>query len=212
MNCTNTGVFNLQGALHGMRNPMNSWSKSDSYYNDNGDYTIGPNDLDLATKLVNAGSEHRKFLRQIFVTVDITAPLYIWSELDTYKVGTTANSQSTMHKLKDTSISMECFETGDMTSIQGFDEIRDTFIQALEGLRLEFQRTKDTRYWKEMKRWLPSAWLQTRTWTADYEVLRNIYYQRKNHRLVEWQVICRWIETLPYAQEFIIGKPIETTN
>lgn len=212
MKCTCSEVFNFEGAIRGMRNPMNSWSKSDSFYDKDGKYVLGPNDLDLASRLVNAGPEHRKFLRQIFVSVDITAPLYIWSELDTYKINTTANSQSTMHKLKDTPITLECFETGDLNSILGFDEVRDNFIQALENLRQQFKSTGDARYWKEMKRWLPSAWLQTRTWTANYEVLRNIYHQRKNHRLIEWQSICRWIESLPYAEEFIIGKPKDTTN
>jgi alpha-mannosidase len=205
MKCTHSEVFNFEGAIRGMRNPKNSWDRSDSYY-ENGVYILGPNDLQLATALISGGSEHRKFLRQIFVSVDITAPLYIWSELDTYKVGTTADSQSTMHKLKDSPITLEGFEIEDLSNIKGFDEIRDSFIEALEWLRQMYNSTKDPAYWKEMKRWLPSAWLQTRTWTGNYEVLRSIYHQRKNHRLIEWQVICRWIESLPYAKELIIGN------
>ena len=178
-----------------------------------GEYAfLGPKDMDLATRLIKAGPEHRKFLRQIFVSVDVTAPLYWWKEMDTYKLGTVANSTSTMHKLASTPITMECFETDDM-DIQNLaiddseanirHELEMT-INFLEQLRLKYNETKDKRYWKELVRWLPNGWLQTRTWTANYEVLRNIYHQRKDHKLTEWHQFCEWIEALPYAKQLII--------
>ena len=212
--CTN--VYNIDGALRGMRNPLNSWAKSDSQWvyenpRDSGHYEIGPNDMDLARRLINGGSEHRKFLRQIFVSVDITGPLYWWKELDTYKVGTTANSTSTMHKLASTPITKECFEMDDYCGdkLDLIDEARfgwrmESFLDDLEQLRLIYLETKDKRYWKELVRWLPNGWLQTRTWTANYEVLRTIYHQRQGHKLTEWNAFCKWVETLPYAKELII--------
>jgi hypothetical protein len=220
-----TQVFNFDGALRGMRNPMNSWEKSDSNfywrYGEQPFYHIGENDMNLAKRLIAGGTEHRKFLRQIMVSVDITAPLYWWKEFDTYKVGTTANSTSTMHKLASTPITLDCFETGDYTALN--DEILkvpseggcchelftlnegvDLFIQMLENLRLKYLETKDKRYWKELIRWLPNGWLQTRTITMNYENLRSMYHQRENHKLTEWHSFCDWVKTLPYAQEFII--------
>lgn len=176
---------------------------------------IGPNDMKLAQTLIKAGPEHRKFMRQIFVSVDITAPLYIWKELDTYKVGTVANSTSTMHKLTSKPITLDCFEIDDMPSslknwhdnVTGWDfdfnKVLSTQVSCLEGLRQKYLETKDIRYWKELVRWLPESWLQTRTWTCNYEILLNICKQRKGHKLTEWKSFIQWARTLPYAQEFI---------
>ena len=218
-------VFNFEGALRGMRNPLNSWSKSDSKiaweYGETPRYEIGPNDMDLARRLIVGGSEHRKFLRQIMVSVDITAPLYWWKEFDTYKVGTTANSTSTMHKLASTPITRECFEMDDYQDLpietlyynedseEPFydyhtDGFIDELVESLERLRVKYNETKDKRYWKELIRWLPNGWLQTRTVTMNYENLRSMYHQRENHKLVEWHAFCDWVATLPYAKEFII--------
>lgn len=267
MKFENIKVFNFEGALRGMRNPKNSWNKSDSFFglvnidyseNDfdvaytwaesvmedeedegkkdeiakhydewlikNGlldiDYNqqvanvafIGPDDMRLARQLIAAGSEHRKFLRQIVVTVDITAPLFWWKEADTYKVGTTANSTSTMHKLTDKPITLSCFETGDYCPeiITSGEEV-NYLIQFLEGLRQKYKATKDKRYWKELVRWLPESWLQTRTITLSYENIRNMVHQRSNHKLVEWSKeegeeidsFIKFAHTLPYSNEFI---------
>ena len=164
---------------------------------------IGKNDLDLAQRMIKAGTPNDKFLRQIFVSVDITAPLYWWKEMDTYKIGTTANSTSTMHKLATTPITFDCFETDDMDK----DIARDFPYHILcycEELRLKYLETKDIKYWKELIRWLPESWLQTRTWTANYSILRNIYHWRKNHKLIEWASFCNWISQLPYANELIL--------
>ncbi len=266
MKFENIKVFNFEGALRGMRNPKNSWDKSDSFFGlvnidddehdfdvayawansamrgeenedkkdeiaedcdkwlmKNGlldiDYNhqvanvafIGPNDMKLAKQLIAAGSEHRKFLRQIMVTVDITAPLFWWKEADTYKVGTTANSTSTMHKLTDKPITLECFEIGDYCpNIATKGEV-DYFIHFLEGLRLKYLATKDKLYWKELVRWLPESWLQTRTITLSYENVRNMVHQRDHHKLIEWSKtdgkkidsFIKFAQTLPYANEFI---------
>ena len=220
MKFENTQVMNFEGALRGMRNPLESWAKSDSKiawdYGDMPYYSIGPNDMDLAKRLIAGGGEHRKFMRQIFVSVDITAPLYWWKEFDTYKVGTTANSTSTMHKLASKPITLDCFEIDDYDSnllisepeygdkempFYGFVE---NLIEGLEELRQRYNETKDKRYWKELVRWLPNGWLQTRTVTMNYENLRNMYHQRDHHKLTEWHSFCDWVKTLPYAQEFII--------
>ena len=275
MEFKNTSIMNFEGALRGMRNPLNSWAKSDSVFdiycvhedfdvvdevaglwankalenvvddneeNYDKEYEekydefhswlwaegvtsigtdhhyqvniIGPNDMGLAKRLIAAGTEHRKFLRQIFVSVDITAPLYWWKEADTYKVGTTANSTSTMHKLASTPITLECFETddydGDLVYFDSDDSFLDvndmtsSLIGDLESLRQKYNETKDKRYWKELIRWLPNGWLQTRTVTMNYENLRSMYHQRKNHKLTEWHSFCEWVESLPYAKDFII--------
>ena len=216
-------VFNFEGALRGMRNPMASWHRTDSKVvgdcYDNMEFEIGPNDMDLAQRLINAGGEHRKFLRQIFVSVDITAPLYWWKEFDTYKIGTTANSTSTMHKLASTPITLDCFEIDDYQDVI-IDEINhdpwtnklkveqhvEEIIHFLEHLRQLYNETKDKRYWKELIRWLPESWLQTRTVTMNYENLRNMYHQREHHKLTEWHSFCHWVESLPYATEFITDK------
>ena len=215
-------VFNFEGAFRGMRNPMNSWDKSDSKrvyesWHDvsGGEYVIGENDLSLAQRLIKGGSEHRKFLRQIMVSVDITAPLYWYKEFDTYKVGTTANSTSTMHKLTSQPITIDCFEIDDLSEHLiwtcendlpwGIQSTVKTFIQALEDLRRMYLETKDKRYWKELVRWLPESWLQTRTVTMNYENIRNMYFQRKNHKLTEWsKSFIEWVESLPYAKELIM--------
>ena len=278
MKFENTAVFNFEGALRGMRNPMNSWDKSDSefgiycehedsisedVYNvanawaeyelqntnfateedydkefdriSDAKYTwlwqqgaaligidhhytldlIGPKDMNLAKRLIAGGTEHRKFLRQIMVSVDITAPLFWWKEFDTYKVGTTANSTSTMHKLASTPITLECFETDDYDDsipflrICNIDEdapigtFVDDLIADLEDLRQKYLETKDKRYWKELIRWLPNGWLQTRTVTMNYENLRSMAHQRMGHKLSEWRSFLEWANTLPYAKELI---------
>lgn len=270
MKFENTKTSNFQGAFRGMRNPLESWNQSDSYFgitsfqetdpisqiavlwtdktdlpwgskeyydkidqyfdwllnncvlNINMDEDvaelacIGPKDMDLAKRLVAAGTSDSKFLRQIGVSVDITAPLYFWKQFDTYKVGTVANSTSTMHKLSSTPIDISCFETDDFAKdevlFSAIDEehpalkikdLADTFIIYCEALRCKYNQTKDKKYWKELIRWLPNGWLQTRTVTLNYAVLRNIYFQRKNHRLSEWHTFCDWVNTLPYAADLI---------
>lgn len=206
-----TDVWGFEHAIRGARNPMNSWDRSDSYFceKEKDTYYLGEKDLDLAQRLIKGGSEHRKFMRQIMVSVDITAPLYWFKEFDTYKIGTTANSTSTMHKLASTEITIECFETDDAQDLPDSEDeefVRDfaaTTIASLEYLRDRFNETKDMRYWKELVRWLPESWLQTRTVTLNYEILRNIYFQRKGHKLTEWHTFIDWINGLPYAKELI---------
>ena len=220
MKFENTEVWGFKHALRGMRNPLESWDKSDTFINGNcgtdcscencsqtEGIEIGERDLFLMQKLIKAGSEHRKFLRQIFVAVDITAPLYFFKELDTYKVGTVANSTSTMHKLASTPITIDCFEMGDFTPlIDNFkiDLSWQTIVTYLEQLRQKYNETKDKRYWKELIRLLPESWLQKRTITMNYENILNMYRQRKNHKLAEWsKSFCDWVKTLPYAEELI---------
>ena len=282
MKFENTEVFNFEGAFRGMRNPLESWRFSDSFFgliNPECDFSeqdvadewlekennerieqgkepwsidaenyydydkvldnysawlldsgtlreynfirdvayLGPNDLELAQKLIIAGSEHCKFMRQIFVSVDITAPLYWWKEFDTYKVGTTANSTSTMHKLTAAPITKEMFEFNDDSdnivvsqgkSINGewelvFTDYIDDIINMCENLRLKYLETQDKSYWRALVQILPNAFLQTRTVSFSYANLRNIYFQRRNHKLKEWHQFCNWIATLPYAKELI---------
>ena len=275
MKFENTQVFNIEGALRGMRNPLDSWKKSDSsfgifsyepnddgwdiaeaYYgdsnwrnsedpeeikeaeneideiqqwlieegihwdkdNEHGTWTyIGPNDMGLAQRLISAGPEHRKFLRQIMVSVDITAPFYWWKEFDTYKVGTVANSCSTMHKLASYPIDIDNFEIEDFNPDLIFwtddngdspvdyevkDHIEDHMF-FLEKLRQKYLETKDKRYWKELVRWLPEGWLQKRTVTMNYENLRSMRNQRAHHKLTEWNSFCDWVDSLPYAEDLI---------
>ena len=204
--------MNFKGAFRGLRNPLESWEKSDSYFDGEVGH-IGPKDLNLAQRMIKAGDSDSKFLRQIFVSVDITAPLYWWKEADTYKIGTTANSTSTMHKIASTPITIDCFEIDDLDETLNVDDswyyIKDyitDIIVSLEALRKKYNETKDQRYWKELIRWLPEGWLQTRTWTANYAILRNMYFQREHHRLTEWHQFCDWIKTLPYANELILYK------
>ena len=272
MKFEHTQVMNFEGAFRGLRNPLESWKKSDSYFGvaeleycdydyevaakyidanekydfneeydkwdeanekyaewlrENGvlncDYDrnavkyayLGPNDLNLAQRMIKAGTSDRKFMRQIFVSVDITAPLYWWKEFDTYKVGTVANSTSTMHKLASTPITIDCFEIDDLTrELKVFDQEPYNYDTTIDGcwediicicetLRQRYNETKDKRYWKELIRILPEGWLQTRTVTLNYEVLRNIYFQRRYHKLTEWHRFCEWIEQLPYGKELI---------
>ena len=206
-----SAVMNLEGAIRGARNPMNSWNRMDSYYDENGSFVLGPNDLDLAKRLAHAGSDHRKFLRQIFVTVDITAPLYWWKEFDTYKVSTTANSTSTMHKIHAKEFSREDFSCDRMD--EGGLAMLDAVIAYLEGERQKFLADKnDKQSWHNMIQTLPSSYNQMRTVTLNYENLINIYYARRNHKLPEWHILCDWIMTLPYAKQLIAIKDSETTE
>lgn len=202
-----TSVMNLENAMRGARNPMNSWSRMDSGYDQDGKFILGPNDLGLAVRLRKAGSDHRKFIRQIFVSVDITAPLYWWKEYDTYKVATVANSTSTMHK-----IHSKPFERGDFSLDHMTEETLDffdTIIARLEIIRLRYMETKSKSDWYDMIQLLPSSYNQMRTCTFNYETLVNIYYARRNHKLAEWHTFCDWIETLPYAKEIIIAEQEE---
>ena len=210
MKFENTEVWGFEHAIRGMRNPMNSWEKSDSGYVDkrfNDQFHIGPHDMELMKKLVNAGPEHRKFLRQIFISVDITAPLYWWKEFDTYKVGTVANSTSTMHKLAITPITIDCFEMDDFEDCKDNSNVYVSAIwiesiTRLEKLRQTYNETKDKRYWKELIRLLPESWLQKRTVTMSYENVANIYSQRMNHKLTEWSKdFIQWANNLPYFKE-----------
>lgn len=249
MKFENTEVWGFEHAIRGMRNPLESWDKSDSFncYEGMGDcgrcpffidghqyspndcqkeneldekndvFIIGKNDFALMQKLVKAGSEHRKFLRQIFVSVDITAPLFWWKEFDTYKIGTVSNSTSTMHKLASTPITRECFGMDDFSifeinsndnekSMNSFEFWNLYLIPYLEKLRVLFNETKDKRYWRELIRLLPESWLQKRTITMNYENILNMYRQRcvHLHKLTEWSVRFKeWVESLPYAEELI---------
>ncbi len=202
INLQKTSVMNLENAIRGARNPMNSWDRSDSFYDDNKNYILGENDLDLARRLCVSGSDHRKFIRQIFVSVDITAPLYWWKEYDTYKVGTVANSTSTMHKIHSKAFSREDFSCDHMTdeTLKEFDNV----IAYLERLRKKYLETKDKAYWYDIIQFLPSSYNQMRTCTFNYENLVNMYNARKSHKLSEWHVFCDWVKTLPYANELIL--------
>ena len=195
-------VMNLENAIRGARNPMNSWHRMDSEYNEAGEYILGKNDLDLGQRLCKAGSDHRKFLRQIFLSVDISAPMYWWKEYDTYKVGTTANSTSTMHKIHSKAFEREDFSCDHMD--ESTLKVLDVIIEQLEALRGNFNETKDKVYWYSMIQLLPSSYNQMRTCTMTYENLRNMYHARKNNKLEEWRTFCKWVETLPYAAEFLI--------
>ncbi|MDD3244248.1 MAG: hypothetical protein PHD32_11075 [Eubacteriales bacterium] len=196
-----TAVMNLDNAMRGARNPMASWARADSHTAPDGSYVLGPNDLDLAMRLCQAGSDHRKFIRQIFVSVDITAPLYWWKEFDTYKVGTVANSTSTMHKIHSKPFAPEDFSHDhmDAETLAQFEQV----LAYLETLRRRFVETKDKTYWYDMIQFLPSSYEQMRTVTMDYENLRGMYAARKNHKLDEWHTFCHWVETLPYAAELL---------
>ncbi|MBE6617937.1 MAG: hypothetical protein E7627_08380 [Ruminococcaceae bacterium] len=198
-----TSVMNLENAMRGARNPMNSWSKSDSYYDEDGNYVYGPVDLEFGGRLCRAGGDHRKFIRQIFVSVDVTAPLYWWKEYDTYKVGTVANSCSTMHKIHSKEFTRDDFSCDRMTPVAL--ACLDTTIAVLEERRLKYLDTKEREYWDDMIQLLPSSYNQMRTCTLNYENLINIYYARRNHKLPEWHTFCDWIASLPYAKEFITG-------
>lgn len=234
----NTEVMGWEAAIRGMRNPMNSWKKSDSFCSINdkchecsdnqkcefyfsesatgkpyrnrfsGDFHyIGPNDLALMKKLRNAGTDHRKFMRMITVYVDITAPLYWWKEFDTYKVGTVANSCSTMHKIHAKRFEREDFsiEHLDNCDEQHWMVCMDNIISAMNVARDKYLETKDKKYWWQMIQLLPTSYNQKRTVMLNYEVLANIYKSRKNHKLDCWHTFCDWIESLPHS-ELITGK------
>ena len=238
MKFENTEVWGFEHALRGMRNPKNSWNKSDSHYEyDNqrdcvtkdANFVIGENDMKLAQTLIKAGSEHRKFMRQIFVSVDITAPLYWWAEYDTYKVGTVANSTSKMHTITNNSITLDCFEIDDyekdLFMYYEHSYVKDMvadIVRNCETLRQRYLETKDKRYWKELIRWLPESWLQKRTVTMTYENLLAMCSkgQRRFHKLNEWSGqdnpnvpnFISWARTLPYAQELIFIDETLDTN
>lgn len=255
-------ISNFEGAFRGLRNPMNSWDKSDSFfglinldyfenyiYNIKDDWLIvkninkntstlkqldeidnwlyengvikysdgrygevaiiGPNDMKLAQRMINGGTEESKFMRQIFVSMDIDAPLFLWKELDTYKIGTVANSCSTMHKITSAPITMDNFSFGPYIE---FYPIYEKIINHCEELRQKYLETKDKRYWRALIEILPEAWNQRRTWTANYQVLRNIYFQRRYHKLEEWHQFCDVIEKLPYGKELICYEKKEKNN
>lgn len=199
-----TSVMNFENAIRGARNPMNSWARSDSGYDGTGNFVFGPNDLDLARRLCASGSDHRKFIRQIFVSVDITAPLYWWKEYDTYKVGTVANSTSTMHRIHSKPFELADFSTDHMTPATL--EQMERLIAYLESVRQTFNATKDKSAWYDLIQLLPSSYNQMRTCTFSYENLISMYYARRNHKLEEWHTFCSWIETLPYAGDLILVK------
>lgn len=196
-------VMNFENAIRGARNPLNSWDRSDSYF-ENGQFKLGESDLNLAVRLCKAGTDHRKFIRQIFVSVDINAPLYWWKEFDTYKVGTVSNSTSTMHKIHSKPFALEDFSTDKLTpqSLETFKK----YIDYIETLRQQYNETKDKTLWYNLIQLLPSSYNQLRTCTLNYENLFNIYYARRNHKLEEWHIFCDWIMTLPYTKELFIKE------
>jgi hypothetical protein len=196
--------MNIENAIRGARNPMNSWDRMDSSYDEDGEYILGPNDLGLAKRLRKAGNDHRKYIRQIFVSVDITAPIYWWKEYDTYKVSTVANSTSTMHKIHSKPFSINDF-SHDHMSEQTLD-FMEIVVAELEKIRLRYMENKNKDDWYDMIQLLPSSYNQMRTCTLNYESLINMYFARKNHKLIEWHTFCRWVEELPYAKELILAE------
>ena len=243
MKFENTSVWGFEHAIRGMRNPKNSWALSDSHWvskshstpegdwiEDWRDYAIGPKDMHLMQMLIKGGPEHRKFLRQIFVSVDITAPLYWWKEFDTYKVGTVANSTSTMHKLASYPITMDCFEMDDLENVTVYEnrpyqpdhtieDMWNTIIDYCETLRQRYNETQDKVYWKELVRVLPNGWMQKRTVTMNYENLLAMCSkgQRRFHKLNEWSGVdnkdltnfISWARSLPYAQELLFIDEVD---
>lgn len=193
-------AMNLENAMRGARNPLNSWDRSDSYY-EGGRYVLGENDLSLAVRLCAAGSDHRKFIRQIFVSMDITAPLYWWKEFDTYKVGTVANSTSTMHKLHARPLELADFSTDHLTpaSLTEFER----YVGYLETVRQRYVAGRDKADWYDLIQLLPTSYNQMRTVTMNYEVLASVYYARRNHKLDEWHTLCAAILELPYARQLL---------
>ena len=196
-----TDVFGWEAAIRGMRNPMNSWEKSDSircYRHDDAGFIIGKNDFALMKKLSAAGTDHSKFMRMINVTVDITAPLYWWKEYDTYKVGTVANSCSTMHKIHDKEFTMDDFSCEHLT--EGATDVLIEVVKYLNFCRKLFIAKKNKQWWNNMIQMLPTSYNQKRTVQLNYQVLKNMYHARKAHKLDEWREFCKWIESLPYAE------------
>ena len=213
----NIEVFNFEGAFRGLRNPMNSWNKSDSYIDAlTNKYIVGENDLKLAQRMIGAGTDESKFMRQIFVSMDITAPLYWWKEADTYKIATVSNSCSTMHKITSSEITEENYSfdpepDNPLTDLPTNDyvrilDIKNRAVADVEWLRKKYNETKDKRYWRLLIQINPDGWLQKRTWTGNYQNLRNMYFARKNHKLIEWIQFCQIIEQLPYSKELICYK------
>ena len=203
----NTSVMNFENAIRGARNPLNSWNRLDSGFDTEGNFVLGPNDLDLAKRLASAGSDHRKFMRMIFVSVDLNAPLYWWKEFDTYKVGTVANSCSTMHKIHSKPLTREDFSFDKMN--EESLKMMDSLLEYFESVRQAYLETKDKALWYNMIQLLPSSFNQMRTVTLNYENLRNMYFARRCHKLDEWHVFCDWIKSLPYAKELICGEENE---
>lgn len=199
-----TDVMNFENAMRGARNPLNSWARYDSSYDEKGNFVFGENDLSLAKRLCSAGTDHRKFVRMIFVSVDVTAPLYWWKEYDTYKVGTVANSTSTMHKITSKPFELSDFSVDHMNE-EGIKAMKKV-IDTLEELRLKFIETKDKTLWYTIIQLLPSSYNQMRTCTLNYENLVNIYYARRNHKLAEWHTYCDWIRGLPYFEELFLQE------
>ena len=197
INIKETQVFGWETAIRGMRNPMNSWDRSDSFRDND---IIGNNDLELMQKLSKAGNDHAKFLRMINVTCDITAPLYWWKEFDTYKVGTVANSCSTMHKIHEKELTLDDFSCEHLINDSTLIEI----VKELNCNRNKFIKTNDKDYWWQIIQLLPTSYNQKRTVQMNYQVLKNMYHSRKNHKLDEWREFCKWCETLPYFKEICI--------
>lgn len=227
----NAQVFGFPAAIRGMRNPKNSWGKSDSGIcfdtiachtcradrnhcksrMENKEFVVGYDDMNLMTRLRNAGTDHRKFLRMIHVQLDVTAPLYWWKEADQYKVGTVTDSCSTMHKIHAKEFTLDDFShehlLGSAHTYNGYvpTAVLECVVGALNEFRKLFLETGDKVYWWQLIQLLPSSFNQRRTWDLNYEVLANIYHARRNHKLDEWHTLCNWIETLPYAEELICG-------
>ena len=202
INLERTEVMNFENAMRGARNPLNSWAKSDSYKDENGNFVFGENDLGLAKRLCRAGSDHRKFVRQIFIAVDITAPIYWWKEYDTYKVGTVANSTSTMHKIHSKEFELADFSTDHMTPAAV--ECMENMIETLENIRKQYNETKDKSLWYSMIQLLPESYNQMRTCTFSYENAFAMYKARNAHKLQEWHTFCDWVEKLPYFKELFL--------
>ena len=211
---TDTEVYGWKAAIRGMRNPMNSWDKSDSEWDGYGKcdgYSVGTNDLSLMKKLVASGTDHRKFMRMLTVYTDITAPLYWWKEFDTYKVGTVANSCSTMHKIHAKEFTLDDFSHEHLTDhvedgelCRDWLDVLEYIVEELNMARQIFHETKDKKYWWQMIQLLPQSYNQKRTVLLNYEVLTNMYHSRKAHKLDEWRSFCKWIESLPES-ELIVG-------
>lgn len=199
-----TSVMNFENAMRGARNPLNSWDRYDSYTDGQGNFVFGGNDLKLAKKLCRAGSDHRKFIRQVFISVDITAPIYWWKEYDTYKVGTVANSTSTMHKIHSRSFELSDFSTDHMVPAAMVH--MESLLLALENIRQDYIKTNDKDLWYSIIQLLPESYNQMRTCTFSYENAVSIYKARKDHKLDEWHVFCDWICQLPYFKELFIDN------
>ena len=207
---SNIEIFNWKGAIRGMRNPLNSWHLSDTFTEEDKEYCInelgihypeiGPNDYNLMKKLAKAGTDHRKYLRQIFISMDIDAPIFWWKEWDTYKISTVANSTSTMHKIHAKEFTRDDFSIENCDGSAGL--VMDTLIRELNRLRDLYNETKDKKYWRQMIEMLPSSYNQLRTVTLNYEVAINMYKARRHHKLIEWHTLCDTLEKFPYS-EFI---------